>query len=120
MFLTSLTAREIDDALAATFPASDPPAWTPGMARPAPEAATGRADNGIAQREHTRVVRADVRDPTRRAHSARTFAQSIVSLLGAAGLALLAPFAILAVGIPVALAVRGLLELAKGLLSFVP
>jgi hypothetical protein len=26
----------IDDALAASFPASDPPAWNPGVARPIP------------------------------------------------------------------------------------
>jgi hypothetical protein len=26
----------IDDALAGSFPASDPPAWNPGMARPIP------------------------------------------------------------------------------------
>lgn len=27
----------IDDALAASFPASDPPAWNPGLARPCPD-----------------------------------------------------------------------------------
>ena len=26
----------MDDVLADSFPASDPPSWTPGMARPAP------------------------------------------------------------------------------------
>ena len=29
----------IDDVLADSFPASDPPSWTPGMARPAPRPA---------------------------------------------------------------------------------
>ena len=32
-----MTAQVIDDVLAATFPASDPPAWTAGIARPAPD-----------------------------------------------------------------------------------
>jgi hypothetical protein len=94
MLRTNLTAQDIDDALAGTFPASDPPAWTPGIARPAPEIA------GVI----------DVSGPT---HEKRTFAQALVSLLGAAGLTLLAPAAVLAVGIPVALAVRGLLEAAR-------
>jgi hypothetical protein len=36
MTATFLTSCDIDDALADTFPASDPPAWTPGIARPIP------------------------------------------------------------------------------------
>jgi hypothetical protein len=35
MLRTDLTTDDIDDVLAGTFPASDPPAWTPGVARPA-------------------------------------------------------------------------------------
>jgi hypothetical protein len=42
--------------------------------------------------------------------SERTLLQALISLTGAAGLALLVPFAILLLGLPIALSVRGLLE----------
>jgi hypothetical protein len=45
----------------------------------------------------------------------RTFLHGLASLVAVAGIALLVPFAILLVGVPVALVVRGLLE-AIGLL----
>ena len=40
----------------------------------------------------------------------RSFVQGFVSLAGAVGLALLAPFAVLPVGLPVVVGVRALLE----------
>jgi len=103
MVRTSWTAEAVDDVLAGTFPASDPPAWTPGIARPAPKIAEKAADTGTAP-------------PT---HSKRTFAQGLMSLLGVAGLALLVPVAVLAIGTPVALAVRGLLEISERILAFI-
>ena len=116
MLNTNLT-QAIDDVLAGTFPASDPPAWTPGMARPAPEIARQAADSGTALDETNDVQASDVIDVSRPTHSQRTFAQALVSLIGAAGLALLVPFAILAVG--KALGVRGLVEVTKWFLAIV-
>jgi hypothetical protein len=98
MTRTTLTAHAIDDVLAGTFPASDPPSWTPGMARPA---------------------LADTIDVSPPAHAPRTFTQGLGSLLGAVAVVLIAPLAILAVGAPVALGVRGLLEAAAWVLAAV-
>ena len=53
---------------------------------------------------------ADVIDVSRPAHGERTFLQALVSLFGAAGLALLFGVAILLIGLPIALVVRGVLE----------
>ena len=101
--------RRIDDVLADSFPASDPPSWNPGVARPDPVvspfghevalAAASTADTGRASRGV---------DVSRSAE--RTFVQGLVSFAGASGIALLVPFAILLVGLPVVLAVRGVLE----------
>ena len=41
----------------------------------------------------------------------RTFLHGLISLAGAGGIALVVPFAILLVGLPVVLAVRGVMEL---------
>ena len=117
MLRTNWTAQAIDDVLAGTFPASDPPAWTPGMARPAPEIVmpSAVADTHADETNDARATGViDVSPPT---HSERTFARALVSLVGAFGIALLFPLAILAVGTPVALGVGGLLEAAEWLLT---
>ena len=84
--------RAIDDVLQDSFPASDPPSWNPGVARPG----------------------ASVREPVARAATIevrkRTFLQALVSFAGAAAIVLTVPFMILLIGLPLALAVRGLLE----------
>jgi hypothetical protein len=103
----------IDDALAGSFPASDPPAWNPGMARPIPVDTSRNRANDIRPsmaRDETAPGTPGVIDVSRPLHSERTVLQALISLAGAAGIALLVPFAILLVGLPVALAVRGLLE----------
>jgi hypothetical protein len=88
----------VDEALAESFPASDPPAWNPGMARPVP---------ARSPRKPTGPPTAD--------GSARTLAQMLTSLAGVAGIALLVPVAILLIGTPVVLVIRAALELAQWL-----
>ena len=105
--------RAIDDVLADSFPASDPPSWNPGITRLA-------LGGNLADRAsgHTPLTDAgerwhglsDVVDVSRPTSEGRTFLQGLVSLTGAAGIALAVPFVILLIGLPVALAVRGLLE----------
>src|SRR5688500_16148033 len=113
-----MTAQAIDDALIGTFPASDPPAWTPGIARSAPTAFVRPADNSLAQPDGN-SGRGHVIDGSRPPNNERTLLKALVSLLGAVGLALLVPFAILAIITPVALVLRGAVEVAARLLAFV-
>jgi hypothetical protein len=84
--------RAIDGVLADSFPASDPPSWSPGIARLAPldpdpvhrAPMHGRAAAGAID-----VI--DVSLP----HRERTFLDVLVSVTGAAGLALMVPFVML-------------------------
>lgn len=110
----------MDDTLDASFPASDPPAWNPGMARPIPVDTSRDSANGIrmsAARDETSPRTPGVIDVSRPHGSERTLLEALISLAGAAGIALLVPFAILLVGLPFALAIRGVLEV---LLWFFP
>ena len=108
------TERAIDDVLAESFPASDPPSWNPGVARPIPvvrrfghQIKVGDTSTAAARERGTGAARViDVSRPL----TERTFVQRFVSLAGAVGLALLAPFAVLLVGLPVVVGVRALLE----------
>jgi hypothetical protein len=102
--------RAIDDILADSFPASDPPSWNPGVSRPEPVVSmhhrAARSERMDASSGGTRAGVIDMSRPV----GDRTFIDALISLAGAAGLALLVPFVILLIGMPVALITRGLLE----------
>lgn len=109
----------IDDTLAASFPASDPPAWNSGVARPIPAGPSSlvrpsrNRANGLRSGVAGDPRAADtpgVIDVSRPSGSDRSPLGALFSFAGAASLALFVPFAILLVGLPIALAIRGLLE----------
>ena len=112
--------RAIDDVLADSFPASDPPSWNPGVTRLSLDShstyrASGRAPMTDARERDDGFT--DVVDVSRQTRGGRTFLQALASLAGAAGIALAVPFVILLIGLPVALAVRGVLELVGWVLG---
>jgi hypothetical protein len=99
--------RALDEVLADSFPASDPPSWNPGIVRPRPADHLTRG-TALAKNAEKTLRMADV--VSRPAHADRTFLHALVSLFEAAGLSLLMGVAILLIGLPIALVVRGLLE----------
>lgn len=115
--------RALDQVLADSFPASDPPSWTLGVAQPASFGYPGSEESadetamensdGVAAKVKGDVI--DVSLP----RTKRTFLQGLVSLAGAAGIALLVPFAILLIGLPIVLAVRGVAEAIAWLLGLI-
>jgi hypothetical protein len=110
----------LDQVLADSFPASDPPSWTPGVARPGSPGQNLSAesrDGSAVESGDRALAEVDVADRSLLRHTGRTFLQGLVSLAGAAGIALLVPFVILLIGLPVALAVGAVAEAIGWLLA---
>jgi hypothetical protein len=70
-----------------------------------------------AKSDHGEAGRIAILDVSLPPHTRRPFLRSLASLAGAAGIALLVPFVILLVGVPVALVVRGVAEAIGWLLA---
>jgi hypothetical protein len=103
----------LDQVLADSFPASDPPPWTLGVALPEPlDPVLSAAGDDVTALEGRDVepVESHVLDVSLPRDTERPFLQGLVSLMGAAGIALLAPVVIVLVGLPVVLVVGGIAE----------
>jgi hypothetical protein len=111
--------RAVDSVLADSFPASDPPSWTLGITHPQSERQTKNAEAVAPDAGRAVAVKADVIDVSRPAADWRRFFKGLASLTGAAGIALLVPFVILLIGMPIALVVSGVVEAASWLMGLI-
>jgi hypothetical protein len=70
----------------------------------------GPAAGATLEDDRTQAVTKDVVDVSRPDHRHGPFVRGLISLAGAVGIVLLTPFVMLLIGLPVALAVRGIVE----------
>lgn len=103
--------RKVDQVLADSFPASDPPPWTLGRVTGPPVAPTDTtSDDEAVWSSHTTVIVSGAK---------RTAWQWMATGVGALALGLSIPLAILTVGTPVALAARAIIDVAAWLAAVV-
>ena len=106
--------RAVDSILADSFPASDPPSWTFGITRPPPQGQVTDVSQGDSP---AGFVREEVFDLSRTASDRPTLANGLKSLAAAVGVALLVPFIMLLIGLPIVLAVRAVATALSWLLA---
>jgi len=89
-----------------------------GITHPQPERPATNVKTIAPDHSRPALIREDVIDVSRPSTDGWTFHRSLMSWVGGAGIALLVPFIILLIGLPIVLAVRGVVAAVSWLLAF--